>query len=275
MTELSDRQSEGDADRPRGPGRPPLMTDQATVNTMLDCACTMLAEAGGLSVSLEHLAFEDLIKRAGVSRSAAYRIWGGKDGFFASLLEHISGPAFQGPAAFDERTLELGAEIVFGRPELLRTQEGRRQLLLEAVRLAALRNFEAIAEDGKWRTYIALSATVESMEPGETRWRIERGLRSAETAFVTRMADFYRWMGEALELRPRPPFTEENAYRSLAVMGASMVEGLALRRLTNPAMTQESMLMDDQEWSLPALGFLAVIDKVFEGTPDDREATDD
>ena len=268
MSELS-AQVIVDGGGPRGPGRPALMSDEATVNNMIDCACAMLSEAGGVSVSLDHLAFEDLIQRAGVSRSAAYRIWGGKEGFFASLLEHLAGPAFQGPAAFDERTLELGAEIVLGRPALLETQDGRRQLLLEAVRLAALRNFEAIAEDGKWRTYIALSATVESMKPGETRWRIERGLRAAETTFIAKMADFYRWMGEGLQLRPRPPFSEEDAYRSLAVMGASMVEGLALRRLSNPAMTQGVLIKDGQEWSLAALGFLAVIDQVFEGTPDE------
>jgi AcrR family transcriptional regulator len=52
---------------------------------MLDAAGAMIGRTG-LTVSLEHLSFEDVIHQAGVARSAVYRRWPYKDLFFSDLL---------------------------------------------------------------------------------------------------------------------------------------------------------------------------------------------
>ena len=57
---------------------------------MLESAAAMVNQAG-LTVSLDHLSFEDLIRDARVSRSAVYRRWPYKDLFFSDLLKELRG----------------------------------------------------------------------------------------------------------------------------------------------------------------------------------------
>ena len=51
---------------------------------------TGLIDASGLTVSLDHISFEEVIQQAGVSRSAAYRRWPYKDLFFSDLLKELA-----------------------------------------------------------------------------------------------------------------------------------------------------------------------------------------
>ena len=45
----------------------------------------------GLTVSSEHIGLEDLIRDAGVSRSAVYRRWPRQDLFLSELLRELAG----------------------------------------------------------------------------------------------------------------------------------------------------------------------------------------
>ena len=56
---------------------------------MLRAAVAMVHHAG-LTVSLDHISFEDVIRDADVSRSAAYRRWPYKDLFFGDLVEELA-----------------------------------------------------------------------------------------------------------------------------------------------------------------------------------------
>jgi AcrR family transcriptional regulator len=44
----------------------------------------------GLTVSLDHISLEQVIRDAGVSRSAAYRRWPYKDLFFSDLVKQLA-----------------------------------------------------------------------------------------------------------------------------------------------------------------------------------------
>ena len=56
---------------------------------MLRAAVAMVHHAG-LTVSLDHISFEHVIRDADVSRSAAYRRWPYKDLFYGDLIEELA-----------------------------------------------------------------------------------------------------------------------------------------------------------------------------------------
>ena len=63
---------------------------------MLDTAKSMIADAGGLTVSLAHLNMEEIIRAAGVPRSSVYREWAAREDFYVDLMVELSvddGPA--------------------------------------------------------------------------------------------------------------------------------------------------------------------------------------
>jgi AcrR family transcriptional regulator len=62
---------------------------------MLVAALAMVSSTG-LTVSLEHISFEDVIRDAGVSRSAVYRRWPYKGLFFSDLLRQLATAAGAG-----------------------------------------------------------------------------------------------------------------------------------------------------------------------------------
>jgi AcrR family transcriptional regulator len=235
---------------------------------MLDAAQRLVEREGGLSVSVEHLTLDKVIKEAGASRTSVYRIWSNKDEFNLDLLCDLAGPSWQGTAAFDEATIKLARDIVAERMADLVTAEGRRRVLLEAIRRAALQNYNAVVKSTQWRTYVALTATVLSMSPLEieAREKVLTALQEAEEVFVRRMARFYEDMGVILGLQLKP---HVESYETIAAVGASVVEGLGLRQLLTSSVVNQPLSIEDdtgttQEWHLAAVGFLGVFDQLVE-----------
>jgi hypothetical protein len=143
-----------------------------------------------------------------------------------------------------------------------------------------MQNFQAISASNEWHIYVALNAAVGSAGNDEGRLRIAAALKHSEMTFNDRMSDFYADMLQALGLELREGYT----VRHVAMAGAAVVEGLALRCLLNNAVEQAqrpplvpdhgwafaSVLGEpvpapegadpDQAWSLPAVAFLGVLD---------------
>ena len=71
---------------------------------MLDTAVESLSRTG-LTVGLDHISVEELIREAGVSRSAVYRRWPYKDLFFADLVAELAKNAV--PSIVDEELAAL------------------------------------------------------------------------------------------------------------------------------------------------------------------------
>jgi AcrR family transcriptional regulator len=258
------------------------------VRTKMLTAARDLVFASGVTVSLEELSLEDVIRHAGVPRSSVYRIWPYKGDFVDDLLCHMAGPNWFGAAAFDKDTIDLAMKVVADHEQMLGTPEGRRAVVLEAARQAVLRNFRAIVTSQEWQIYIALIATARSTRDDEARARIEEALGDSEAAFITRMADFYQLMGDALGFRLRSP---AYSYTHLAAAAAALVEGLALRqvlaeaRRDNPeSRTRQHQNLDLEKlissplpgpgidgkpavWSLAALAFIGILDTFVEPDP--------
>src|ERR1700746_158311 len=87
------------------------LSDRETEQRMLQTAVTMVSRAG-LTVSLDHISLEEVIREADVSRSAVCRRWPYKDLFFSDLVKELSRSAI--PTILDEE-LALIRRIVAER----------------------------------------------------------------------------------------------------------------------------------------------------------------
>ncbi|WP_051325412.1 TetR/AcrR family transcriptional regulator [Glycomyces tenuis] len=243
------------------------ISDTETEERMLATAVEMINETG-LTVSLEHLRFEDVIRAAGVARSAVYRRWPYKDLFFADLLRELARGT--DAAAIGELESKRGmAQAAAEHADLVETPEGRERLGAELIRGA--RDFETLQHSSAWRTYLALHATFLSLEEGRLRDEVRETLSEAEAGFVRRISDSYRELTGLLGYRIRPG--SGVSFEQLAAMASAALRGTALMMPTIP-MIEEARVQgapfggEVAEWTLPALTAGAVILQFFEPDPD-------
>jgi AcrR family transcriptional regulator len=141
------------------------LTDQKTEQRMLQAAVAMVNRTG-LTVSLDHLSFEDIIRDADVARSALYRRWPYKDLFFSDLVKELARDAT--PTIVNDE-LALMRRVVAEHLDWLETPELRHSLVIELFRRLALFDFQTLHGSAGRRTYIALHATVMSLTEGQLR----------------------------------------------------------------------------------------------------------
>lgn len=251
-------------------GRPPAMSDEELREKMFEAAGEMLTEVGGFSLNFEHLDLESITRRANVSRSAVYRVWGTREEFNFDLLKAFASAGAGGVKPFDSETQDIARRVVEEKPELLEDAQGRRTLLLEAVRRATAANFTSILTQRSWRRYAVLTVSADSMTSIADTFDQERGqeilaiMRETEAVFYRKVISFYQGMFALLQLRPKPPFTEDTAYTALAYTTGALFHGLALHHTVNPDLNHTVYAGPGGEWTLPALSFLAILDMVSE-----------
>ena len=234
------------------------LTDRETEERMLSAAVGMVSESG-LTVSLEHLGFEDVIRRAGVARSAVYRRWPCKDLFFSDLLRELAASAV--PAGAGSRTpVREMAETVASRLYLLATPEGRHRLMSEVIR--SNRDFETVRRSASWRTYLAIHATFLSLEDGPLREDVQAVLAGAERGLVERTAAAHRELARLLGFRLR---SEAGAgFEALATLLIAALRGILLMDPTMPGLSEDRFearpfgAIAAAEWSPPTLALGAI-----------------
>ena len=140
---------------------------------MLRAAVAMVHHAG-LTVSLDHISFEDVIRDADVSRSIAHHA-GRTEPFSSDLIEALAeGRVLQGRAR-GVRADPTGRQRFPGE---LDTPGQRHELLTELFRRLALLDFQALADSPEWQTYIALQA---ALTPSPSRGvRVRAALAASE-----------------------------------------------------------------------------------------------
>ena len=235
---------------------------------MLDAAQRLVEQDGGLTVSLENLGMDRVIKEAGVSRTSVYREWANKEAFNLDLFCDLAGPSWQGTAAFDDETIELARNMVAENLDELATAEGRERLIRRVIRVAAKRNFDAITASTQWRTYVALTATALTLPEDRSRERVQEALQAAESHFLGNMSRFYDDMATVLGYQLQ---AHVESWETVAAVGGSIVEGLALRQILVPDVITRPIQMPTadgaEEWHLAAVAFLHLIMGMIEPNP--------
>ncbi|ASU82030.1 hypothetical protein CDO52_03850 [Nocardiopsis gilva YIM 90087] len=226
----------------------------------------------GLTVSLEHISFEDVIRDAGVSRSAVYRRWPYKDLFFSDLLKELARGT--SPAIVEENPEARRAvdQTILDRLDWLKTPSLRIALATEILRQGAPAELQTFLRSPEWRTYVALHATFLSLPDGDLRTEVQAALTESERNVTAGLAAAYERVASLLGLRLRPALS--TGFETLATLANAMVRGLVVMAPTTPALSEETVRADlfgapdPADWTLPGLALGALAAAFLEADPD-------
>jgi len=234
------------------------LSDHETEQRMLRAAVAMVHRTG-LTVSLDHISFEDVIRDAGVSRSSVYRRWPYKDLFVSDLVKELAKDAT--PKIVNDE-VELMRRIVTEHLDWLQTAEFRHYLVAELIRQLALLDFQTLYESAEWRTYLALHATFMSIADGELREEIQQSLAESEQDRLARVAASWEQLAGLLGYRLRPELGA--TFGTLAMLLSGTMRGLVIMAQSTPGIAAHRAeaspfgAAGQQEWSLPALGVASI-----------------
>lgn len=245
-----------DRQRARISGRRPRMSEAQTREAALRTAVEAIRE-DGLAVSLEHLSMEDVIREAGVSRTAFYRLWPLKDQFIGDLIVELAKDAIpvQNTRGADA-TQQLSA-ILLPRMDALKDERVRWQTARELITEAAISDFVRTAETvTQWRTYFALVTFVMSLPEGDARDAARREIGRSEARYRARLVSNFQMIAGIFAVRLR---TESGVtFDEIVELVIATVRGLVLRsQVGEPPM----------DHSLVALSMTAIITCYFENDP--------
>jgi AcrR family transcriptional regulator len=254
------------------------LSDRETRDRMLRAAIEMINRTG-LTVSLDHISFEDVIRAAGVSRSTAYRHWPYKDLFFSDLVKELATSA--DPAIVDEE-IQLIKRVLSEHLDWLKTPQQRHSLIVELIRQLALLDFESILASPAWRTYLALHATFSGLTDGELRDQVQAALAEAEAARTARIAEAWQLLAGLFGYRLRPELA--GGFDSLATLVSATMRGLVITALSTPDVATHRTVANPfgaagkEPWSLPAIGLAGIAMAFLEPDPaaewDDQRLAD-
>jgi AcrR family transcriptional regulator len=243
------------------------LSDAETERRMLAAALATVSNAG-LTVSLDHISFEDVIRDAGVSRSSAYRRWPHKDLFFSDLIREL---ARSPTPSIVEDEVKLISEVVAGRLEWLETPELRQSLAMELFRQLPVLDFETLYTSPEWRTYLGLHATFMSLSDGQLRDQVQHALADSERARIVQVARAWEHMAALFGYRLRPELGA--TFENLATVLSATLRGLVIMALSLPdvashrAKAQPFGSAAASDWSLPALGMAGLASAFLEPDP--------
>ena len=266
--------------------RPERVPAEEVRRRMLEAGRDLAIESGA-ALTIEHLRVEEIIQRARVPRSSAYRIWAYREEYIDDLLCYLAGAGnwFNERPVFDPGTFTVLKQAVEDNRELIGSPEGRRALLREIVRLTVAQNYAALTESGTWRLHMALSATLGSTRSGEARQKIAAALEESQRVSRDSLVAVFRFLAAELGLRMRHPAA---TIEHMQLAGGLLVQSVALRNVQVRAAADggdagEAAVVDallnvplpgpglngqPAEWTLAAYAYMGVVDAFIELDPD-------
>ena len=133
-----------------------------------------------MTVSLEHLSLEEIIRASGVSRASAYRIWPNKQRFLADVPAGSAGhPAGGRPQA------EVAQLVACWMPtpacdRCAGAQRCHRRRAADCIQA----DFERIASSPQWATYLSLNATCRGLVDSSLREEVATALAEMQEVFI-------------------------------------------------------------------------------------------
>ena len=266
--------------------RPERVPAEEVRRRMLEAGRDLAIESGA-ALTIEHLRVEEIIQRARVPRSSAYRMWPYREDYIDDLLCYLAGAGnwFNDRPIFDPGTFTVLKQVVEDNRELISQPGGRRALLCEVVRLTVAQNYGALSESGTWRLHMALSATLGSTRSGEARQKIAAALEEAQRVSRESLVAVFGFLAAELGLRMRDPAA---TIEHMQLAGGLLVQSVALRNvqvraaagaddcgeaarvdaLLNTPLPGPGLNGQPAEWTLAAFAYMGVVDAFIELDPD-------
>ena len=266
--------------------RPERVPAEEVRRRMLEAGRELAIEAGA-ALTIEHLRVEEIIQRARVPRSSAYRMWPYREDYIDDLLCYLAGAGnwFNERPIFDPETFTVLKQVVEDNRELISSPEGRRALLREVARLTVAQNYRALTESSTWRLSMALSATLGSTRSGEARQKIAAALEEGQRVSRESLVAVFGFLARELGLRMRDPAA---TIEHMQLAGGLLVQSMALRNvqvraaadgdgageavhvdaLLNAPLPGPGLHGQPAEWTLAAYAYMGVVDAFIELDPD-------
>lgn len=238
------------------------MSEQETRERVLDLASDRLVEQG-LSVGLDALRMEQVIAEAGVSRASAYRCWPHRADFLADALVHAIGRTSLVPE--DDETIRRLLGVLEARRDVLGTEQGRRDVVVEALRVSLDADIRRMLASPKWRLFMALSVTHQTLPDEDLRATVAASLAEMEHAMVQRRAEIYETMAAMIGYRQRPPWSGEEGFMALSQLSGLTMRGVLSRALGDPDWLDERTELalfgasGPAPWSQPEIALTTVL----------------
>ncbi len=266
--------------------RPERVPAEEVRRRMLEAGRDLAIESGA-ALTIEHLRVEEIIQRARVPRSSAYRMWPYREEYIDDLLCYLAGVGnwFNERPVFDPETFTVLKQVVEDNRELISRPGGRRALLCEVVRLTVAQNYRALTDSSLWRLHMALSATLGSTRTGDARQKIAAALEEAQRVSRDSLVAVFGFLAAELGLRMRDPAA---TIEHMQLAGGLLVQSVALRNvqvraaadgddageaarvdaLLNVPLPGPGLHGQPAEWTLAAFAYMGVVDAFIELDPD-------
>lgn len=224
----------------------------------------------GMTVGLDHLSLEGVIADSGVSRATAYRHWPNKADFLREVLvETVRTTRLVGETPTDLADL---TRLLQEAGDGLRTAQGRRDLVVEALRRTAQADVDRMRASPQWQTYLAITATCRGLPPGPLRDDVRAALAQAEAGFVEHRAQVYARLPGLLGYRLVAPLTAPEGFTIMASASGAMMTGLLVTAAAGPDPAPIRLApfgsSRPADWTLPALHLVGVLLAHLEPDPD-------
>lgn len=225
-----------------------------------------------MTVGLEHVSLERVIAESGVSRASAYRAFPNKSDFLKAVLTKVVRSTHLESESPEQVADLLG--LLADRMPQLDSAQGRRDLVVEALRRAADADFERVATSTAWQTYLALRATCRGLPDGDLRTEVVTVLSETEDRFTAQRAAVYARLAAAVGYRLAPAMQAPEGFIMMAEAAGALMTGLVVRSMTpttNPARTVPGPAFgstEDVEWSWVSHHIVGLVLAHIEPDPD-------
>lgn len=209
------------------------MSDRETEQRMLASAIELVHQQG-ISTGLESLAFDEVVRRAGVSRTSAYRRWSSRDRFYGDVLVELARGATlpTGSAALGKATVAT----VLAFADRFADPQAHRDLVVELLRVSIQADYDLVSTSPQWRTYRLLLAGYEGIADQVVRAAVTEALAASEQRARELRARVYAEFTALLGYRLIRPFAGPDGFEFMSrAAGATMRGVLSLASLGDAA----------------------------------------